>query len=143
MPCICIFKVFFSVLLGAFSLGNAIPFVSAIGLAQGCGAVVFSIIDTKPKIDAYRYNFYILSIIDILFYNCTWVFSKQQRWNYSRQNNRTYSISRRFFSVPNKKSSFCELLKFLNYDIHIFIFIFCYRYYEILIWIFNQAKKWQ
>jgi ATP-binding cassette subfamily B (MDR/TAP) protein 1 len=41
------------VLLGAFSLGNGIPFISTIASAQGCGAIVFSIIDTNPKIDAY------------------------------------------------------------------------------------------
>jgi ABC-type multidrug transport system fused ATPase/permease subunit len=45
--------VFLSVLLGAFCLGNAIPFVSIIATAQGCGAVVFDIIDTMPNIDAY------------------------------------------------------------------------------------------
>ncbi|XP_035706365.1 ATP-dependent translocase ABCB1 isoform X2 [Folsomia candida] len=48
-----IFTVFFSVLLGAFSLGNAIPFLSTIGMAQACGGIIFNIIDTQPYIDAY------------------------------------------------------------------------------------------
>ncbi len=46
-------KVFFSVLIGAMSLGNAIPFLSTISTAQGCGAVVFNIVDSMPDIDPY------------------------------------------------------------------------------------------
>lgn len=35
------------------SLGNAIPFLSTISTAQGCGAVVFNIVDSMPDIDPY------------------------------------------------------------------------------------------
>ncbi|ODN00081.1 Multidrug resistance protein 1 [Orchesella cincta] len=48
-----VFTVFFSVLVGAFSLGNSIPYLSTISTAQGCGAAVFAIVDSMPEIDPY------------------------------------------------------------------------------------------
>jgi len=41
------------VLVGAFSLGNSIPYLSTISTAQGCGAAVFAIVDSMPEIDPY------------------------------------------------------------------------------------------
>jgi ATP-binding cassette subfamily B (MDR/TAP) protein 1 len=41
------------VLVGAFALGNAVPFISTVGIAQGSGAVVFEVIDSIPHIDPY------------------------------------------------------------------------------------------
>jgi len=40
-------------MVGAFSLGNAVPFVSIIGAAQGAGVSLFEIIDSMPEIDSY------------------------------------------------------------------------------------------
>ena len=52
-------QVFFSVLVGAFSLGNAVPFISTIAIAQGSGAVVFEVIDSEPHIDPYSKEGYV------------------------------------------------------------------------------------
>ncbi|CAG7675261.1 unnamed protein product, partial [Allacma fusca] len=54
-----VFTVFFSVLVGAFALGNAVPFVSTIAIAQGSGAVVFEVIDSEPNIDPYSKEGYV------------------------------------------------------------------------------------
>ena len=48
-----VFTVFFSVLVGAFALGNAVPYIATVGIAQGSGAVVFQVIDSVPQIDPY------------------------------------------------------------------------------------------
>ncbi|RDD35897.1 Multidrug resistance protein 1, partial [Trichoplax sp. H2] len=47
-----ILTVFFSVMIGAMSLGHAAPCVENFANAKGAGAVVFEIIDTIPPIDA-------------------------------------------------------------------------------------------
>ncbi|KAK7110228.1 ATP-dependent translocase ABCB1-like isoform X2 [Littorina saxatilis] len=43
--------VFFSVLIGAFSLGNASPSMESFNSARGAAYVIFKLIDTKSKID--------------------------------------------------------------------------------------------
>lgn len=48
-----VFTVFFSVMAGAFSLGNALPFVNAVSTAVGAASSVFTIIDRVPEIDPY------------------------------------------------------------------------------------------
>ncbi|XP_067138789.1 ATP-dependent translocase ABCB1-like [Centruroides vittatus] len=48
-----VFTVFFAVMVGSFSLGNAIPHLTAVATAKGSAATVYDIIDTKPLIDAY------------------------------------------------------------------------------------------
>lgn len=48
-----VFTVFFSVMAGAFSLGNALPFVNAVSTAIGAASTIFSIINRKPEIDPY------------------------------------------------------------------------------------------
>ncbi|KAJ9596538.1 hypothetical protein L9F63_012437, partial [Diploptera punctata] len=47
-----LFTVFFSVMSGAFSLGNAMPFVAVISTAIGSASTLFDIIDRRPKIDS-------------------------------------------------------------------------------------------
>ena len=47
-------QVFFSVMAGAFSLGNALPFVNAVSTAVGAASTVFEIIDRVPDIDPYE-----------------------------------------------------------------------------------------
>nr|XP_006823097.1 PREDICTED: multidrug resistance protein 3-like [Saccoglossus kowalevskii] len=44
--------VFFAVLIGAFSLGNASPAIGDIAIARGAAAVIWDIIDTVPSIDS-------------------------------------------------------------------------------------------
>ncbi|RUS84570.1 hypothetical protein EGW08_007665 [Elysia chlorotica] len=44
--------VFFSVLMGAFSLGNAFPPLNALSTARGAAYVVFQLIDLKSEIDS-------------------------------------------------------------------------------------------
>jgi ATP-binding cassette, subfamily B (MDR/TAP), member 1 len=44
--------VFFSVMAGAFSLGNALPFVNAVSTAVGAASTIFAIVDRTPDIDA-------------------------------------------------------------------------------------------
>lgn len=51
-----VFQVFFSVMSGAFSLGNALPFVTAVSTAIGAASTVFSVIDRIPNIDPYSYK---------------------------------------------------------------------------------------
>ncbi|XP_025201296.1 multidrug resistance protein 1A-like isoform X2 [Melanaphis sacchari] len=48
-----IFTVFFSVMAGAFSVGNALPFINLVSIAIGAASNIFDIIDNKPKIDPY------------------------------------------------------------------------------------------
>lgn len=48
-----VFTVFFSVMAGAFSLGNALPFINAVSTAIGAASNVFNIIDRVPNIDPY------------------------------------------------------------------------------------------
>ncbi|XP_046390861.1 ATP-dependent translocase ABCB1-like isoform X2 [Ischnura elegans] len=48
-----VFTVFFSVMAGAFSLGNALPFVNAVSTAIGAASTIFGIIDRVPSIDPY------------------------------------------------------------------------------------------
>ncbi|KAK7863891.1 hypothetical protein R5R35_007224 [Gryllus longicercus] len=48
-----VFTVFFSVMAGAFSLGNALPFVNAVSTALGAASTVFAVIDRVPEIDPY------------------------------------------------------------------------------------------
>ncbi|XP_060833703.1 ATP-dependent translocase ABCB1-like isoform X3 [Rhopalosiphum padi] len=48
-----IFTVFFSVMAGAFSVGNALPFINSVSIAIGAASNIFNIIDNKPKIDPY------------------------------------------------------------------------------------------
>lgn len=38
---------------GAFSLGNALPFINAVSTATGAASVIFHIIDREPVIDPY------------------------------------------------------------------------------------------
>jgi ABC-type multidrug transport system fused ATPase/permease subunit len=44
--------VFFSVMAGAFSLGNALPFVNAVSTAVGAASTIFTIVDRVPNIDS-------------------------------------------------------------------------------------------
>ncbi|XP_059477144.1 ATP-dependent translocase ABCB1-like isoform X2 [Neocloeon triangulifer] len=46
-----VFTVFFSVMAGAFSLGNALPFVNAVSTAIGAASTIFGIVDRTPDID--------------------------------------------------------------------------------------------
>lgn len=48
-----IFTVFFSVMAGAFSVGNALPFINSVSTAVGCADSVFKIVRRVPKIDPY------------------------------------------------------------------------------------------
>ncbi|XP_058534309.1 ATP-dependent translocase ABCB1 isoform X3 [Ochotona princeps] len=45
--------VFFSILIGAFSVGQAAPCVDAFANARGAAYVIFNIIDSNPKIDSF------------------------------------------------------------------------------------------
>jgi len=38
---------------GAFSVGNALPFINSVSIAIGAASNIFNIIDNKPKIDPY------------------------------------------------------------------------------------------
>lgn len=44
-------KVFFAVLIGAFSLGNAAPSLQEFAVARGAAAFVFQVIDRIPPVD--------------------------------------------------------------------------------------------
>ncbi|KAK3611392.1 hypothetical protein CHS0354_036589 [Potamilus streckersoni] len=46
-----VLTVFFCVIIGSFSIGNATPHLNSISTAKGAAAVLFDIIDNKPKID--------------------------------------------------------------------------------------------
>lgn len=48
-----VFTVFFSVMAGAFALGNALPFVNAVSAALGAASSIFDIVDRVPDIDPY------------------------------------------------------------------------------------------
>ncbi|XP_069683361.1 ATP-dependent translocase ABCB1-like isoform X3 [Periplaneta americana] len=48
-----VFTVVFSVVAGAFSLGNAMPYMSIISTAVGSASTLFDIIDRVPSIDPY------------------------------------------------------------------------------------------
>ncbi|CAG0893263.1 unnamed protein product [Cyprideis torosa] len=48
-----VFTVFFSVMIGSFQLGNALPHITYIGTAQGAAAKIFEIMDNIPRIDPY------------------------------------------------------------------------------------------
>lgn len=48
-----IFTVLFSVMTGAFSIGNALPFINSISTATGSAKTVFEIVERVPGIDAY------------------------------------------------------------------------------------------
>nr|XP_019605320.1 PREDICTED: phosphatidylcholine translocator ABCB4 isoform X2 [Rhinolophus sinicus]XP_019605321.1 PREDICTED: phosphatidylcholine translocator ABCB4 isoform X2 [Rhinolophus sinicus] len=45
--------VFFSILIGAFSVGQAAPCIDAFANARGAACVIFDIIDNNPKIDSF------------------------------------------------------------------------------------------
>ena len=47
-----VLNVFFSIIIGAFSLGQATPYISVIGSAQGAAANVFATLDRVSPIDA-------------------------------------------------------------------------------------------
>ncbi|XP_071144835.1 ATP-dependent translocase ABCB1-like isoform X2 [Mytilus edulis] len=47
-----VLTVFFCVMIGSFSIGNAAPNIGSFVTAKGAAAVVYEIIDRKPKIDA-------------------------------------------------------------------------------------------
>ena len=47
-----VFCVFFAVMAGAFSIGNALPFLQAIGTAVSVCDTVFEVLDRSPQIDA-------------------------------------------------------------------------------------------
>ncbi|XP_003782856.1 multidrug resistance protein 1 [Otolemur garnettii] len=51
-----VLTVFFSVLIGAFSIGQASPSVEAFANARGAAFEVFKIIDNKPNIDSFSEN---------------------------------------------------------------------------------------
>lgn len=38
---------------GAFSVGNALPFINSVSIAFGAASTIFDIIDNKPNIDPY------------------------------------------------------------------------------------------
>lgn len=38
---------------GAFSVGNALPFINSVSIAVGAASTIFNIIDSKPNIDPY------------------------------------------------------------------------------------------
>ena len=46
-------KVFFSVMTGAFTVGNALPFLNTVSTAIGSASTIFGIIDRIPPIDSY------------------------------------------------------------------------------------------
>uniref|UniRef100_A0A8B9YS26 ATP binding cassette subfamily B member 4 n=1 Tax=Bos mutus grunniens TaxID=30521 RepID=A0A8B9YS26_BOSMU len=46
-------KVFFSILIGAFSIGQAAPCIDAFANARGAANAIFAIIDSDPKIDSF------------------------------------------------------------------------------------------
>nr|XP_042899922.1 uncharacterized protein LOC107456703 [Parasteatoda tepidariorum] len=48
-----VFSVFFAVMIGSFSLGNAMPHLTSVATAKGSGEKIFDIIETVPKIDPY------------------------------------------------------------------------------------------
>ncbi|XP_014681412.1 PREDICTED: multidrug resistance protein 1-like [Priapulus caudatus] len=48
-----VFTVFFAVMVGSFSLGNAAPHMSTVATAKGAAATIYNIIDREPEIDAY------------------------------------------------------------------------------------------
>ncbi|XP_016151870.1 PREDICTED: multidrug resistance protein 1 [Ficedula albicollis] len=48
-----VLTVFFSVLIGAFSIGQTAPSIEAFASARGAAYTVFNIIDTEPQIDSY------------------------------------------------------------------------------------------
>uniref|UniRef100_A0A8C4KYR4 ATP binding cassette subfamily B member 1 n=1 Tax=Equus asinus asinus TaxID=83772 RepID=A0A8C4KYR4_EQUAS len=51
-----VLTVFFSVLIGAFSVGQASPSIEAFANARGAAYEIFKIIDNKPSIDSYSKN---------------------------------------------------------------------------------------
>ncbi|XP_045876167.1 ATP-dependent translocase ABCB1 isoform X3 [Meles meles] len=51
-----VLTVFFSVLIGAFSIGQASPSIEAFANARGAAYEIFKIIDNKPSIDSYSKN---------------------------------------------------------------------------------------
>ncbi|XP_054241150.1 ATP-dependent translocase ABCB1 isoform X2 [Indicator indicator] len=48
-----VLTVFFSVLIGAFSIGQAAPSIEAFASARGAAYTIFKIIDNEPQIDSY------------------------------------------------------------------------------------------
>ena len=44
-------KVFFSVLVGATTAGQAAPYIEIFSMARGAAAVIFATIDARPEID--------------------------------------------------------------------------------------------
>jgi len=40
-------------MVGAFFIGNALPFINSVSVAIGAASTLFDIIDSKPKIDPY------------------------------------------------------------------------------------------
>ena len=45
-------QVFFGVLIGAFSIGNALPNIQNFAMARGAAHIIYSIIDQVPSIDS-------------------------------------------------------------------------------------------
>ncbi|CAL1280382.1 unnamed protein product [Larinioides sclopetarius] len=48
-----VFSVFFAVMIGSFSLGNAMPHLTSVATAKGSAGSIFKILNTVPKIDPY------------------------------------------------------------------------------------------
>lgn len=46
-------QVFLSVMAGAFSVGNALPFINCVSAAIGAASAIFTVIDRIPEIDSY------------------------------------------------------------------------------------------
>lgn len=46
-------QVFLSVMAGAFSVGNALPFINCVSAAIGAASAIFNVIDRIPEIDSY------------------------------------------------------------------------------------------
>ncbi|XP_075237871.1 ATP-dependent translocase ABCB1-like [Lycorma delicatula] len=57
-----VFTVFFSVMAGAFSVGNALPFVNSVSTAVGAASTIFNVIDRLPDIDPYSKTGFIPSV---------------------------------------------------------------------------------
>nr|XP_060638307.1 ATP-dependent translocase ABCB1 [Anolis sagrei ordinatus] len=53
-----VLTIFFAVLIGAFSLGQAAPNLEAFAIARGAAYAIFNIIDSEPKIDSFSESGY-------------------------------------------------------------------------------------
>lgn len=48
-----LFQVFLSVLSGAFTLGDAFPYYTAVGTALGAASMIFGVVERVPDIDTH------------------------------------------------------------------------------------------